>query len=138
MALSGRKPKPDGLKRNRMPPTHEWTLIPDVAFEDAPPLGAVGGKATKRWWEVISRMPHCVLWTESDWQFAIDTARVHAKFIAGKPGTATELRNREKLLGVTMDSRRDLRIRYVPAEPKVGEIEEERDVVSLADYRASI
>ena len=138
MAVAGRKPKPDGLKRNRHPATHEWTLVPDAPFEGAPPLPAIGGKATKQWWAVVSTMPHCSLWSASDWQFAIDTARVHAQFVRGKPGTATELRNREKLMGVTMDARRDLRIRYVPAEPEATEAEEERDVISLDDYRASI
>jgi hypothetical protein len=35
-----------------------------------------------------------------------------ARIPAARPGLATELRNREKVLGTTIDSRRDLRIRY--------------------------
>jgi hypothetical protein len=61
------------------------------------------------------------LWSESDWEFAFDTAALKAKFHA-EPASAlaTEMRNREKVLGTTADFRRDLRIRYVdPAAQKV-------------------
>jgi hypothetical protein len=44
-------------------------------------------------------------------------AEAHARFVEGWRGCASgaELRAREKLLGMTRDARRDLRIRYVPA-----------------------
>lgn len=61
-------------------------------------------------------MPHVVLWDSSDWQFARETAHVHAAWVKeGKAAVAVELRQREKLLGLTWDARRDLRIRYVQA-----------------------
>ena len=64
-------------------------------------------------------MPHCSLWTEADWQFAIDTACVAAAFHAGDARVAGELRQREKVLGTTADARRDVRIRYLPpTEPE--------------------
>ena len=70
-----------------------------------------------------------------DWQYALDTAQVHAQFASGNMRMATELRNREKLLGNTFDSRRGLRIRYVsPAE----EHEEAAGVASLDEYRAAL
>lgn len=71
---------------------------------------------TRRWWLAVSRMPHCVIWTDADWQFAIDTACVAAAFHAGDARVAGELRQREKVLGTTTDARRDLRIRYVTPE----------------------
>ena len=50
------------------------------------------GKATVGWWEAVSTLPHCILWTPGDWQFALATARVHAAFsrkggerLAGEP-----------------------------------------------------
>lgn len=53
------------------------------------------------------------LWQASDWQFAMDTTDITAAWIdGGTVGLATELRNREKVLGTTLDYRRDLRIRY--------------------------
>ena len=53
-----------------------------------------------------------------------------ARITGGPIGLATELRNREKGLGTTIDSRRDLRIRYTePASsPPAG-------VTNLDHYR---
>jgi hypothetical protein len=212
MPMSGRKPKPEGQKRHRVPPTYQWIEVvhkrytgpvpelpeqprydgePDPAPEPKRLLGREGRamwervwadaagvpvnpesllvlceqmdercalrvkvlrdhqpgfrtalrildqqiasglaglklrnvrqvprqwpRRTLRWWDTVSHMPHCVLWDESDWEFAVDTAHVAAAFHAGDARFANELRQREKHLGVTMDSRRDLRIRYVDA-----------------------
>lgn len=213
MPVAGRKPKPEGLKRNRVKSAIDWTEVPDVPYagpvpelpaqprgldgppapEPSRPLGRVGAdlwvKAwaqaggapvdaeallvlceqmdervalrvkvlrekgwreraalrvldqqvaaglsslglssarsvpgewpveTRRWWLAVSSMPHCVVWSGSDWQFALDTAVVAAAFHAGDVRVAGELRQREKILGTTVDARRDLRIRYVDAEP---------------------
>jgi hypothetical protein len=73
--------------------------------------------ATCRWWAAVRRMPHCVLWTETDWQFALDTALLAATLHNGDPRIAGELRRREYAMGTTGDARRDLRIRYVDAMP---------------------
>jgi hypothetical protein len=79
-------------------------------------------------------MPHCILWDESDWQFALDTALVAAAFHEGKMTQAVELRNREKILGLTLDARRDLRIRYVEAQAE----QERPAIAAIEDYRRSI
>jgi hypothetical protein len=117
MPVTGRKPKPDGQKRNRHAPTHEWVEVVDRPFDGRvpklPPRKGGWPAATKRWWATVSRMPHCTLWSDADWQFALDTALIAAAFHEGDVRTATELRQREKILGTTVDARRDLRIRYV-------------------------
>lgn len=88
---------------------------------------------TERWWRVISRMPHCILWDEAMWQFAIDTLASHARHVQGDPASASaELRNREKVLGTTMDFRRDLRIRYVELGAKEAQ---SAGVTSIEDFR---
>lgn len=143
MPVKGRKPKDN--PRHRNPATHEWIEVREVPFEGAPTLPARrrAGKgwpvATRRWWAAVSSMPHCVLWSTSDWSFALDTALVAAEFHSGERTTAaTELRQREKVLGTTADARRDLRIRYVPValeEPAPAEVEEGAPVTSLDDYR---
>lgn len=139
MPVTGRKPKPEGQARNRNAPTHDWTEVADVAFADPPklpnkmPNGMPWPAATKRWWQVVSSMPHCSLWSDSDWQFAADTAFIAGIFhLQGANTYATELRNREKVLGTTADYRRDLRIRYVA--PK-SEPETPAEVTQLDDYR---
>lgn len=78
-------------------------------------------------------MPHCSLWSDSDWEFAFDTAALKAMFHMTPTNVlATEVRNREKVLGTTADYRRDLRIRYVAVK---AENETPADVVTLDDYR---
>jgi hypothetical protein len=78
-------------------------------------------------------MPHCVLWSGSEWDFAFDSLEVAAQFHEGDARLATELRNRERVLGTTVDYRRDLRIRYVPAPE--AQPEQAAGVMNLADYR---
>lgn len=230
MPVAGRKPKPDGQKRNRVKPVHGWTEVADRPYDgkvpplpkqprrsDGPPppdpprpLGAMGAalwerawrsagcapvdaeallvlceqmdervslritvlrdktwrdrtalraidaqiaaglaalglaaartipsewpRETRRWWRAISHMPHCVLWSDADWQFALDTALVAATFHAGDVRAAVELRQRERVLGTTADARRDLRIRYV--EPDADDDDGTADNVTAMDaYR---
>lgn len=150
MAVAGRKPKVDRSQvRHRNAATHDWSEVPNTPYDgDVPSLpvrmvrvqDATGGwstkrgtwpAATRRWWETVSRMPHCRLWMPSDWQFAVDSAEVHARWVEGLT-PAAEVRIREKLLGVTLDARRDLRIRYVdPPTPAADPAE----VVQLDTYR---
>lgn len=137
MPVAGRKPKPQGQARNRNKPTFDWTEVEDIPFRDAPKLpkvrpdGRPWPASTKRWYDAISTMPHCRLWSGSDWMFAEHTARLVAAFDEGEFKQATEIRQREKKLGVTADDRRDLRIRYVDPKPE-GEAAE---VTNLDDYR---
>jgi len=77
-------------------------------------------------------MPHAVLWHPSDWRFAMDTALLVA---AGHEGgrVASEVRQRERVMGTTVDARRGLRIRYV--DPGVQVAPEPPGVTVLDDYR---
>ena len=65
----------------------------------------------------------------------METALVAAEFHGGNVRVATELRNREKVMGTTVDFRRDLRIRYIdPKQPpkpaKVTHLDSYRDAIS--------
>lgn len=76
-------------------------------------------------------MPHCRLWSDSDWRFAFDTALIAAQLVEGNNSLAGELRLRENKLGTTVDARMALRIRYVdPPEEATP-----AGVTRLADYR---
>lgn len=119
--VTGRKPKEDGQKVNRVKPTHEWVEVPDVVYSGARPACPVRRKATIEWWADVTTMPHCILWTASDWRFAIDTARLHSAYSSGKLALAGELRIREAMMGTTDKARRDLRIRYVDIEEEAPE-----------------
>jgi len=149
MAVTGRKPKADRSQvRHRVKPVHEWVEVPATPYTGPRPklpsrfridpehgvkVRVEWPARTKAWWATISRMPHCRLWTAADWEFALDTAEAHARFAEGITN-GTELRIREKLLGTTLDARRDLRIRYVDQE--AGEQQQRpAGVLNLDDYR---
>jgi len=147
MAVGGRKPKEDRSQvRHSVPAVHDWAEVPNVPYagerpklptryrmdpDDGVPVRVSWPARTKSWWATVSAMPHCVLWTPADWEFALDTAETHARFVEGGP--AAELRIREKVLGTTADARRDLRIRYV--DPKSTVVSSPGEVVKLDDYR---
>lgn len=136
MAITGRKPKDEKVTRH--PLTHDWVDVPDVPFRgcECPEPGGpgCGGAhipkcpsrriATKQWWTGVTAMPHCVLWSPMDWQYALDTARIHAAFAGGDFARAAELRIRERIMGTTVEARRDLRIRYVSAVAIATDVEQ--------------
>jgi hypothetical protein len=133
MPIVGRKPKPEDQRRNPNPPRHDWIEVMNVPYAGpVPNPGRLPGR-TKRWWAVVSRMAHCALWDAGDWEYAVDTAQVHAEWVrTGQSSFAVEVRQREKKLGLTWDSRRDLRIRYVEA----AAVEEAPEgVTALDEYR---
>lgn len=138
MSPAGRKPNEGAPVRHKVRPVHQWFDVPDVPFEgDVPALPKTQPgqpswpTATKHWWESISRMPHCILWHDSDWQFALDTALVAAAFHRGdEKSAATELRRREKVMGTTLEARRNLRIRYVEVQD-----ESQAGVTAIEEYR---
>lgn len=146
MPVAGRKPKPDGQAVNRNKPTHDWVEVENIPYAGERPelpekrtiLTQFGPQVvtlqemTRTWWDAVTTMPHCVLWTASDWQFALTTAFVADAAFCGGVGANTELRNREKVMGTTADYRRDLRIRYV--DSFVAEAPAE--VTRLDDYRS--
>lgn len=129
MALPGKKPNEKSVTRHK--PSVDWTEVIDKpyvgSFPELPksrtyinPKGEAAEipieKRTIAWYKAITSMPHCVLWHPSDWQFALDTAMVHASASHGSVSAMGELRQREKIMGTTVDARRDLRIRYVDEE----------------------
>jgi hypothetical protein len=150
VAVRGTKPKDETRKVTRVPLTQGWIEIPDIPYNGARPVLKFGkgrvSQATQQWWEAVSTMPHCILWTATDWQFALDTARLHAAFVCGEMARASEIRVREKLLGTTFDARRDLRIRYVnplaglSVEDEDGDAKQDRQVRKgldrVADFEA--
>jgi len=141
MAIPGAKPsnRPT-VHRNK--PAVDWTDVVDEPYTGPHPdlpetrqtvdkSGLVSevpySDATRRWWESVTSMPHCVLWHESDWAHALDTAVVHDQASYGSVSAMAELRLREKSLGTTFDARRDLRIRYVDPEPELLAVVDELD-----------
>src|SRR5262245_44923018 len=120
MPAVGRKQKPPGHAINRNA-TLEWTEVPDTPFKGGPRLpkerrnGKPWPPGCAQKWAAWSTMPHCALWKATDWESALDSLEVAATMMleSHDPRRSSELRNREKVMGTTLDFRRDIRVRYV-------------------------
>lgn len=138
MAITGRKPKPEGQAVNRMPAIHDWTIVQDVPYTGpAPglPRDVKWSAAARRRWKVIRHLPHAILWGDGDWEAAVDYLRL---FEARHGDPSAELRLRGNELGLTAIARVGLRIRYVKPEPTatLAEPEKVADVAQMDDYRS--
>ena len=139
MAIRGAKPKPAGQARHRNPVVHEWIEVPNAPFEGGPELperrcnGRPWSERTRQSWEAWRSMPHCKLWGPSDWAFALTAIELAGFVHDGEARCATELRAWQKVMGTTMDARRDQRIRYVDPVPEGGGTAV--GVTNIADYR---
>jgi hypothetical protein len=136
MPVRGAKPKPPGQAVTRHKAL-DWAEVPNIPH-DGPPLrpyrrnGKPWPEGAKRKWEAWRTMPHAALWTPADWEFAFDSIEIAANFMGEghDPRMAAELRSREKVMGTTVDFRRDIRVRYV--DPPTGT---PAQVARLDDYR---
>jgi len=135
MAIRGKKPRDPNANQTGV---NVWTEVPDRPYTGPkPPLPREFGRWTRDWWKAVSSMPHCVLWRPGDWQFALDTARLHDRWASGShDASISALTRRELLLGMTFDSRKALRIRYVnPAAFERPQVEPE-ETPAVADFAA--
>lgn len=143
--MKGRKPKPEGQRVNRVKPVHEWTQVENTPYTGERPSPTFTYKATDRWWETVSSMPHCVLWADSDWEFALETGLLVDNLNGGKISLAAEVRQRSNMLGLTLAARRDLRIRYVDSakdeewpKSRSESSTEPASVTAMAKYRSKV
>jgi hypothetical protein len=140
-------PKPSGRSVSGNTPRIDWVDIENFQYSGPKPelplerqamlkngevVTVPMGNATIAWWDAVSLMPHCVLWTATDWQFALDTSKIHSAAQSGSMPANVELRQREKIMGTTYESRRDLRIRYVEPEDQSTQL---TAVASMAERR---
>lgn len=126
-ARTGQPPREDRSSVRNRGASSGWIGVPDLPFEEGVQRELSTDfpwpERTVKWWSIIRVMPHVRLWDESDWEFAEATALIHAALWSGDTNRAAELRIRERSLGVTEESRRALRIRYMaPDDPDNAEV----------------
>lgn len=71
--------------------------------------------ATRDWWATLDAHPLKGEFTELDWSYLMDTARIHAAFWMGRLDAAGELRLREAKYGFTPEDRARLRLQFAQA-----------------------
>lgn len=77
---------------------------------------------TVAWWRTWRTAPQAQTFTESDWDFLLDTAMLHAQLWNGQSSVASELRLRVAKFGATPEDRMRLRLEVeteAEAAPKV-------------------
>lgn len=73
---------------------------------------------TLAWWETWRSSPQAQAFTETDWDFLVDTALLHARFWKGDEKVAGELRLRVAKFGATPEDRARLRMQIGdPSKP---------------------
>ena len=70
---------------------------------------------TQKWWETWRNSPQSQALTDTDWDFLLDTALLHAELWAGNGSVAAELRLRVAKFGATPEDR--MRLRMQITEP---------------------
>lgn len=71
---------------------------------------------TRTWWRMWSESPLTDDYTQTDWDFLLDTAFLHAQFWQGETKLASEIRLRVAKFGATPEDRARLRIQFAQAD----------------------
>lgn len=71
---------------------------------------------TRTWWRMWAESPLSADFTQTDWDFLLDTAVLHAQFWSGDTKVAPELRLRVAKFGATPEDRARLRITFAQAD----------------------
>lgn len=119
MAGKGSAPKSNGRDvrsaRNAQP-----TQV--VRFEAGvqPPLpeGYDWPERTRAWWEMWGNSPLSESFSQTDWDFLLDTALLHAAAWGGNMSAMAELRLRVAKFGATPEDRARLRIQFADADDR--------------------
>jgi hypothetical protein len=74
---------------------------------------------TAKWWLTWRRSPQAQTFTESDWDFLLDTAMLHQEFWSGSLSVAGELRLRVGKFGATPEDRMRLRLQVTAEDAAV-------------------
>jgi hypothetical protein len=78
-------------------------------------------KRTRDWWAMWRDAPQAEMFSDTDWDFLLDTARLHAAYWGeGALSVANELRIRVAKFGATIEDRARLRIQFAQADEAEG------------------
>lgn len=120
--MAGRGPAPKDpekrVRRNTGPaPMSNLAADGELRGPDLP-AGMEWPGRTRSWWETWRMSPQAQTFTESDWDFLLDTALLHARMWLGDPKVASEVRLRVAKFGATPEDRLRLRMQVDAPDPE--------------------
>lgn len=119
MAGRGGPPKADGRRARRNAQPETTTFESEFSEQPHLPQDFDWPAPTRDWWISWGIHPMAETFTESDWQFLLDTALLHAAVWGkGDLKQLPELRLRVAKYGVTPEDRARLRIQFADANAK--------------------
>lgn len=111
--MAGRGPAPkDPSQRRRMNKPEQFEVVSADGAIHGPelPTSHYWPDATLVWWETWRKSAMAVKFTDTDWNFLLDTAVLHADFWLGDRKVAPELRLRVAKFGATPEDRARLKV----------------------------
>ena len=125
MAGRGPAPKDPEKRRRRNADEVPTTVLSDDEEVRGPELpgGIKWPMPTLAWWETWRTSPQASSFTQTDWDFLVDTALLHARFWEGDVKVAGELRLRVAKFGATPEDRARLRMQIGEPEKAEGSTE---------------
>lgn len=121
--MAGRGPAPkDPQKRVRRnsDPVALRVIHADPVSQPGLPEEFEWPERTREWWRMWDESPLSSDFTQTDWDFLLDTAVLHARFWNGDTSVAGELRLRVAKFGATPEDRARLRITFAQADEADG------------------
>lgn len=114
--MAGRGPAPkETLSRERDMARRDeakTTIKPDNVVRGAElPTDISWHPRTVKWWDTWRRSPLAQTFTDSDWDFLLDTALLHSEMWNGETKLAAEIRLRVSAFGSTPEARLRLRLK---------------------------
>lgn len=121
MAGRGPAPKDPGKRaRRNADPVPSTVIRFERGQQPELPADYPWPEPTRAWWKMWAESPQAEHFMQTDWDFLLDTAMVHAELWAGNIGAAAELRLRVAKFGATPEDRARLRLTFAEADEKDG------------------
>jgi hypothetical protein len=93
---------------------------------------------TVAWWQTWRESPMAQAFTAADWDFLLDTARLHSELWAGQLGVAAELRLRVSKFGASPEDRLRLKLKIDEDAQEAVEPEQSLSADRKARLRAVV
>lgn len=90
---------------------------------------------TRDWWALLGNHPLAPEFTDLDWLYLLDTARLHAAFWRGDTKTAAELRLREAKYGFTPEDRLRLRMQFAQTNEAEDRVQRRKELGAASRER---